>query len=215
MSKPYHTLPEALKGIVSQMGDNVIEDIKLVNILDDLYTLDDIPAAKNILRVMQSDGCFSEILASLSNSSWEVKYKMMVAKVTLQSGFKEDITQFIFDSIYYALGKIEKEPVFKTVVGGSSKQLVDLEIELKKLKGEFLTYIDDNVMVSDDSPAFFLANDKSDIFEYEEKINILNSALGKSDKSWCDERIKEVILKNSPTKPKAERKKNFFHRLFG
>ena len=42
MSKPYHTLPEALKGIVSQMGDNVIEDIKLVNILDDLYTLDDI-----------------------------------------------------------------------------------------------------------------------------------------------------------------------------
>ena len=55
-SKPYHNLPQALRGVVSEMGEKVIGDIKLVNILADVCSLEDIPAAGSILKKMLADG---------------------------------------------------------------------------------------------------------------------------------------------------------------
>lgn len=212
MSKPYSSLPEALKGITSQMGDNILEDIKLVNILSDVYSIEDIPAAKTILKIMVSEGYCSEILSSKDDPSWKIKGKMISAKITAQNGFKESITDFLLDSMFYALGKIEDFPQIPLSATVTSRNVVDLEIELKKLKGEYLTFLEDNVVVSDDNPAYFETNDKSEIFEYQGKIEILNSVLGKKDLSWCKERYNEVIKKYTPVPPQ---KIGFFRRLFG
>lgn len=215
MELKYDTLPQAAKAIILEYGDKVVSDITFLNIISDCFEIDSLPGAKNILRKCLSDGYGNEILLISSSEIWEIKSKMICSKFSSENGTRHDLTQYIIDSIFYGLGKIEKEPEYRTEFVNHSKTMVDLEVELRKLKGEFLTYIDDNVMASDDSPAYFLTNDKSDIFVYKEKINILNSALGTSDRTWCDERMNEVIIKNSPTKPKAEKKKGFFQRLFG
>lgn len=214
MSKPYSSLPEALKGITSQMGDNILEDIKLVNILSDVYSIDDIPAAKTILKNMVSEGFCSEVLSSKDDPSWKIKGKMISAKITAQNGFKESITNFIIDSIFYALGNIEDRPQIPQSATVSKRNVVDIEIELKKLKGEYLAFLEDNVVVSDDNPAYFETNDKSEIFEYQGKIDILNSVLGKNDVSWCQDRYNEVIAKYAPV-PTPPKKTGFFRRLFG
>ena len=214
MSKPYHSLPEALRGVISERGEKVIEDIKLVNILSDVCSLDDIPAAHSILKKMLSDGYGTEILTISSNQTWEIKMKMLSSKIASQNGFRDDITQYIIESIAYGLGKREDAPKAINATDNLSQSLADLEIELKKLKGEYLTFLEDNVMTDDERPASFLTDDKSEIYEYREKIIMLSEALGKNDMSWCDDRMKEILDKYTP-KPKSKNKKGFFKRLFG
>lgn len=214
MSKPYHNLPQALRGIVSEMGEKVIGDIKLVNILADVCSLDEIPAAGSILKKMLADGYGTEILTIFENPTWEIKLRMLSSKIANQNGYREDITQYIIDSIAYGLGKLDEEPKTIRTTSIQAQGLADLEIELKKLKGEYLTYLEDNVMIDDEKPAFFLTDDKSEIYEYREKIVMLSNALDKNDLSWCDDRMKEVLDRNSP-EPKSINKKGFFKRLFG
>jgi len=214
MSKPYHSLPEALRGIISEMGDYVIEDIKLVNILADVCSLEDIPAANNILKKMLSDGYGKEIISILANPSWEIKMKMLSSRIASRNGFREEITQYIIDSFVYGLGKTDKLP--KSIITSSNPpcSITDLEIELKKLKGDYITFLDENVMTADDEPASFNTDDKSEIYEYREKIRILSEALGKKDLSWCDDRMTEILEKYAP-KPKGIKRKGFLKRLFG
>ena len=214
MSKPYHNLPQALRGVVSKMGENVIGDIKLVNVLADVCTLEDIPAAGSILKKMLADGYGTEIIAIFENPTWEIKLRMLSSKIANQNGYREDITQYIIDSIAYGLGRLEEEPKAIRTTSVLSQSVADLEIELKKLKGEYLTYLEDNVMIDDEMPAYFLTNDKSEIYEYREKIIMLSEALGKKDLTWCDDRMKEVLEKNTP-KSKSVIKKGFIKRLFG
>ena len=214
MSKPYHSLPEALRGIISKMGETVIEDIKLVNILADMCSFEDIPAANSILKKMLSDGYGAEIMTISDNPSWEIKMKMLSSKIASRNGFREDITQYIIDSFVYGLGKTEKLPKSIIISSNQSSSITDLEIELKKLKGDYITFLDDNVMIADDQPASFNTNDKSEIYEYREKIRMLSEALGKKDLSWCDDRMTEILEKYAPI-PKSIKKIGFLKRLFG
>ena len=214
MSKPYHNLPQALRGIVSEMGEQVVGDVKLVNILKDICSLDDIPAADSVLKKMLADGYGTEILYIFDNPTWEIKLRILSSKIANQNGYREDITQYIIDSIAYGLGKIEEEPKPIRTTSIQTIGITDLEIELKKLKGDYLTYLEDNVMIDDEMPAFYLTDDKSDIYEYREKIIMLSKALGKKDLSWCDDRMKEVLDKNAP-KGKSFYKRGLFKRLFG
>ena len=214
MSKPYNSLPEALRGIITKEGEKMLEDIKLANILADLCSLEDMPAANTILKKMLTEGYGTEILTITSSPSWEIKLKMLSAKIASKNGYRNDIVQYIVDSIVYGLGKMEIIPEYIDVLSSSAKSMASLEIELKKLRGEYLRFLDENVMISDDSPAYFLTDDKSEIFELREKIRILSDALGKDDLTWCDERMTEVLEENSPKEVKSK-KKGFFKRLFG
>lgn len=214
MSKPYQNLPEAMKGIITQMGERVIEDNRLVNILADVYALDEIPAVKSVLRKIISSGYGAEIFSYKDNPTWDIKEKLLVAKIVAQDGFKEDLTQFVIDSILYGLGKIDEVPKINITSDTETRRIVDLDLELRKLKNAYLSYIEDNVMISDDKPAYYLTNDKSEIYEYREKIILLSSFLGKDNQSWCDENLNQVIEKYAP-KSKFELKKGFFKRIFG
>lgn len=214
MSKPYKSLPEALRGIITKEGEKMLEDVKLVNILADLCSLEDMPAANTILKKMLTEGYGTEILTITSNPSWEIKLKMLSAKIASKNGYRSDIVQYIVDSVVYGLGKSEIIPKYIDVLSSPAKSMASLEIELRKLKGDYLRFLEENVMVSDDSPAYFLTDDKSEVFELREKIRILSDALGKDDLTWCDEKMNEVLEENSPKAMKLK-KKGFFKRLFG
>lgn len=214
MSKPYKSLPEALRGIITKEGEKMLEDVKLVNILADLCSLEDMPAANTILKKVLTEGYGTEILTITSSPSWEMKLKVLSAKISSKNGYRSDIVQYIVDSVVYGLGKSEIIPKYIDVLSSPAKSMASLEIELRKLKGDYLRFLEENVMVSDDSPAYFLTDDKSEVFELREKIRILSDALGKDDLTWCDEKMNEVLEENSPKAVKLK-KKGFFKRLFG
>ena len=214
MSKPYKSLPEALRGIITKEGEKMLEDVKLVNILADLCSLEDMPAANTILKKVLTEGYGTEILTITSSPSWEMKLKVLSAKISSKNGYRSDIVQYIVDSVVYGLGKSEIIPKYIDVLSSPAKSMASLEIELRKLKGDYLRFLEENVMVSDDSPAYFLTDDKSEVFELREKIRILSDALGKDDLTWCDEKMNEVLEENSPKAVKLK-KKGFCKRLFG
>lgn len=214
MSKPYNNLPEALKGIISENGKEIIEDVKLVNILSDLCSLDDIPVAKTIIKKILSDGYGKDIIVAANNPSWEIKLRMLSSKIANQNGYREDVTLYIIASFAYGLGMRESVPNKVVDASKPSGTITDLKIELKKLKGEFLSFIEDNVVVFDDKPASFQTDDKSEIYEYREKIKMLSALFSNADPNWCDDKINEVIDNNTP-KPKKVIVKGFFKRLFG
>lgn len=214
MEQSYNSFPQAVKAIISEYGQNVMSDVKFYNIVSDVFTLDHISGARTIIRKMLADGYGIEMISIFANQSWDVKIKMLSSKIASQNGFREDIVGYIIDSIAYGLGKREDEPKEIQINASNSCSISDLEIELKKLRGEYLTYLEDNVMIADDQPASYNTNDKSDIYEYREKIRMLSDALGKKDFSWCDERMNEVLKKYAP-KPKSFMKKSFFKKLFG
>lgn len=196
------------------MGEKVIEDVKLVNILSDVCSLDEFPAANSILKKMLTDGYGSEIMAIVADPAWEVRLKVLESIIVSQNGYRDDITKYIVESFAYGLGKIEKEPKAVSDVNNPFTSMADLELELKKLKGEYITFLEDNVLTAEGQPVSFLTNDKSEIYEYREKINLLNEALGKTDSTWCDDRMKEVLDKHS-RKAETKQKKSFINRLFG
>lgn len=214
MSKPYNSLPEALREIISDMGKEIIEDVRLANILSDLCSFDDIPVATTIIKKILSDGYGKEILMASSNPSWEIKLKMLSSKIAIQNAYRDDITLYIIDSFVYGLGKRDIVPNKVNNAGKTSSSVTDLKIEFKKLKGEYLSFIEDNVVVYDDKPASFQTDDKSEIYEYCEKIKMLSSLFSDADPNWCDEKLNEVIRNNSP-EPKTKNVKGFFKRLFG
>lgn len=49
-------LHEAIRDIITQQGKSVIKDVRLVNILSDTMSFDDLPAAKAILRDILRSG---------------------------------------------------------------------------------------------------------------------------------------------------------------
>lgn len=117
-------------------------------------------------------------------------------------------------SYTYRQSEPEKDPKVNSDAGNPFKSMSDLEIELKIIKGEYITFLENNVLIADGQPASFLTNDKSEIYELREKIIMLSKALGKNDLSWCDNLMKEKLEKNS-SKTKARQKKGFINRLFG
>lgn len=214
MSKPYKRLPEALRAIFSEKGEKMLEDIKLVNILADLCSFDEIPAANTILKKMLQEGYGTEILTISSSPSWEIKMKMLSSKIATKNGYRNDIIQYIVDSIAYGLGKTGNIPKLINASSSTSCSRVDLEIELKKLKSEYLIFLEENVIVADYSPPSFQTNDKSEIYEYREKIHILSDVLGNKEDGWCEKKMEETLNKYTP-KPKEIKQKSFLQRLFG
>lgn len=214
MEQRYDSFPTAVKAIFSEYGQDVMSDVKFYNIVSDVFTLDYIPGASTIIRKMLADGYGSEIISIFANQLWDIKIKMLSSKIASQNGFREDIVGYIVDSIAYGLGKREDKPNEINTTPNITSSITDLEIELKKLKGEYLIFLEDNVMIDDEQPAFFNTNDKSEIYEYREKIRILCNALGEKDLLWCDERMNEVLQRYAP-KPKSFIKKGFLKRLFG
>ena len=55
-------LHKALRHIIETEGQDIIKEIRLVNILDDFNAYQDIPASKYILRAIIADGYSSKLL---------------------------------------------------------------------------------------------------------------------------------------------------------
>jgi len=105
MKKESKSLPQAIKTIIDHYGKDVLNDVRLVNILTDVVTLDDSLAVKNTFREIIKLGYGKKIL-SLMSAKGDLKMKIRVyAKgIAETKGYNEVIVQYVLFSLSYGIG---------------------------------------------------------------------------------------------------------------
>ncbi len=98
-------LHNALRQIIPTEGQDIIKEIRTVNILDDLNAYQDLPAAKYILRAIITDGYMDKFLII---GKWDNQTEMLSQKFSNNTGFNQENVSFIFSNIAYGLGWIEE-----------------------------------------------------------------------------------------------------------
>lgn len=97
----------ALRNIIQTYGDNIITELRLVNILDDFHAFDAIPALRYILRAIIADGYSSKLL---SIGKWDSTAQQLSNKFASITGFVPESVYSIFESIAYGLGWLDILP---------------------------------------------------------------------------------------------------------
>lgn len=97
-------LHKALRNIVQTDGQDILKEIRLVNILDDINAYQAIPVAKYILKAIITDGYMDKFLLV---GNWNNQTEALVHKFSISTGFMPDAVSTIFRSIAYSLTWIE------------------------------------------------------------------------------------------------------------
>ena len=117
MTKEPKTLPQAIKIIVGIYGKNVVKDVQMVNILNDVVSLEDPNAVKSILRDVIKQGYGGRLLAiNVPKEDYHLKVKAFSQEISDSFGYKEVIVQYILYSITYGIGICPQEPYLKKQV---------------------------------------------------------------------------------------------------
>lgn len=212
MENKYDSFPQAAKAVIIEHGQDVIFDVKFLNILSDVFSFDELSGMKNMLRKMLSDGYGNEILLASKSDMWEIKFKMLCSKFVSDNGFRDNIANYIFESMAYGLGLKDGMPdplKIKTQFSEGS-----LDLLLRRMKTDLITMLEEKIVASEVKSGFYPTNVKSDIYELKEKIMIVGKAVGKDESQWCDQTIKEIKEKYY-VEPQITGHKGFFKRLFG
>ena len=107
-------LPNAIKAIVEKRGKDVANDVILVNIMDDIYDLDESRATKNVLKVLLNLG-YGEKLESLNPMNYNINLKItsFTQEIVDSLGFEESVTRYVISSILFGLGYLPNIPHLK------------------------------------------------------------------------------------------------------
>ena len=124
IDKEPKTLPQAIKIIVDRYGKDVLNDVRLVNIMSDVVTLEDSLAVKNTFRVIIKLGYGKKILSLVSaKGDISMKIRVYAKSIADTKGFNEVIIQYVLYSLSYGVG-LCKEPYLKNT-NVSSSPVVD------------------------------------------------------------------------------------------
>lgn len=116
MNKEPKTLPQAIKIIVGIYGKDVVKDVQIVNIMNDVVSLEDPMAVKSILRDVIKMGYGGKMLAINSpKDDYRLKVKAFSKDISDTLGYKEVMVQYILYSIAYGIGICPKEPYLKNM----------------------------------------------------------------------------------------------------
>lgn len=112
----------ALKNIIETDGVDILNDVRLVNILNDFKAFDDIPASKYIIRMMISEGY---MLRLLENKKWDSKTEVLCSIFSNNTGFQPHISESVFKCIAFALGWYVFECNSSITGNGETGEIVD------------------------------------------------------------------------------------------
>lgn len=117
-----------IRKAVNQFGMNILNEVRLVNILSDLGGFNDIPASKIILKVMIADGYCQKIcdfwkkgrsfpifskkesMEKPEGEEWKHKLISFSVIITSKKGFKNKLVDYVINCIVYGLSWSEVEP---------------------------------------------------------------------------------------------------------
>ena len=106
-------LYNALKTVIELQGRDILKDPRLINILSDFKAYEDIPASKYLLKNMINEGLMAKLLLEYQSSP-DAETLLASHRLSLSDtyGFKEDIADYVLNSLAYAQGWISEEPSF-------------------------------------------------------------------------------------------------------
>lgn len=132
----------ALKKVVELQTEDILKDVKLINILSDFKAYDDCPASKYILKYMINEGLIANIIFEY-NSSKDVELLLSshISQLSDTYGFKENLSEYVIKCLAYGLGWVTDIPIMGSrspndYVDNSTKQ----EIEPIKDDGQHLLF---------------------------------------------------------------------------
>ena len=111
----------ALKKVVELQSEDILKDVKLINILGDFKAYDDIPSSKYILKYMVSEGLMANLLYEYQSQN-DVNTLLDSHKTLLSDtyGYKESLADYVVRSLAYALGWISVIPSISNIKESSS-----------------------------------------------------------------------------------------------
>ena len=217
MDKKLHIIA---KDVVTQKGDIIITKNQFLNLLADLGAYKELPATKIILNALfKADfGMFLYELKqnATDKSFFEKCYKHR--KEFLSDGkFREDLTEYVYSSLLYAIGLIDDvdEPSVKNPFSAnasqnqpkkkgidSKKTALNLKAMLEELKKEYLHTFDEIVLPQGKiikAPGYFTSETLNKQYILENKIIILSQRLGE-DADWCKKQKNKILSKHIQSK---------------
>lgn len=113
MNKEPKTLPQAIKIIVGIYGKDVVKDVRMVNIMNDVVSLEDPNAVKTILKDCIRLGYGGKILSITPKDDFRLKIKAFSKEISDSHGYKDVIVQYILFSIAFGVGICLQEPYLR------------------------------------------------------------------------------------------------------
>lgn len=101
-------LHQAFKYIIRSEGSAILNELRLVNILNDLNAYQDIQGAKYMVRAIIEDG-YSDKFVQIG--ALNTQANDLIRKFHSTTGFNQDSIERIFNSIAFGLGWITQMPV--------------------------------------------------------------------------------------------------------
>ena len=113
MTKEPKTLPEAIKIIVGIYGTKFLNDVRLVNIMNDIVSLEEPNSTKTILKECIRNGYGNKVLSITSQDDLHLKIKRLSKEISDTYGYKDVIVQYILYSMAFGVGICENKPYLK------------------------------------------------------------------------------------------------------
>lgn len=126
----------ALKKVVELQSEDILKDVKLINILSDFKAYDDMPSSKYLLKYMINEGLMANLLYEYQSQD-DVNTFLGSHKTLLSDtyGYKESLADYVVRCLAYALGWISDIPsisnmndslnIPNTTPVNSSPQIID------------------------------------------------------------------------------------------
>ena len=193
----------AIKKVVDELGISIFTSNILANVLADYGAYQDIPAIKQIIKDLVGQGYGEDVIIVAKGTNCITKLDSIKSKFVKQNGYKDELVNYLFDCISYSIGLSSEEPLYKNNeqshinhISGN-KSIKDFNKELLNLQAEYI-----NKLASlyespkNESTALYglySAESLTELWLIEQKILIVNSALGINDNIWCEQQKKKFI----------------------
>ncbi len=126
MNKETKSLPEAIRIVVGQYGKDIVNDVRLVNVMSDIVDLEDSAAVKTILKDVLSMGYGKKMLAvDIESEDYHSKIKSFAKTIASNQGYKDVLVRYVLYSIAYGLGWINQIPRIKSVTEPKEKLVIN------------------------------------------------------------------------------------------
>ena len=184
----------------------------LPNVVADYSGYDDIPATKQILKEFVSMGYGTKVFELYTNKlPWQKKMQSFASEFANKTGFKEDLVNYVFECIEFGLGWIKDEPSYSQSGQPNDKKDytedltgVDLDKQLVLMQKEYISMLNSLIVVPEGKlykkSGYYPAKAISELWVVEHKIDILSTALGKDNSSWCKTEKDKVLAQYQKTK---------------
>lgn len=184
----------------------------LCNCVDDYNGYDEIPATRQVLKELVSTGYGTKVYNLYTNKlPWQKKMQSFASEFANKTGFKEDLVNYVFECVEYGLGWIKDEPSYSQ--GGQqsgnkdyTEDLtgVDLDKQLVLMQKEYISMLNSLIVVPEGKlykkSGYYPAQAISELWVVEHKIDIISTALGKDNSSWCKTEKDKVLAQYQKTK---------------